>query len=1594
VTHQKKKRDCLRSIQDTNALFCSLFFPRIFHDRRMKNNCCALTCPIFPPYSSFLNQMQLRPCQQEALDALRPHSMGLVSMCCGSGKTFTFSWGILQARARLTILVFPSLVLMRQYHRDYIDSLSDFEQFDLLQVCSDSATHFTTSPSEIQAFLSAPHTGRPRLLTVTYHSFATVASEVVASATNVDQVVFDEAHHLGGQHTYAVTLGNFEFHNLVARTSFWTATPRNNDRLTMYNHEDPGKSQCGPTVFTYTLKQAIDEGVCKPVLLTVMLCKDPLNNSADRERVVVDLVVRAILEQEEKGYSYINMLTYHRLVNPPPEDAAGVVDFTDFVLTFATLKVQEQIRVRLQQLQSTEYPESKLEPDTLVLEAMHSGMSDVDRERVLGEFDRKVHSRVRILASCDTLNEGVDCKWANQAVAFGPSGSVVKETQRTGRLSRKPEPDMPPANILLPVCIDMSEFDPGWSPQEKDTYLRQEIQKVGNFGVLLNVAAALEHQDDPDLFEQILDCAVTHPPTTTPATGATSSRPEIEPLVRPSSSRRPRAPFRVRTHSDLSILVGIGAVDFTRTVMQAALAIRVGCGRVDRDAVWRKNLVDAEIYMDRHGFRPKYGGQLATWIRNQLANSKSHRHAAPKRHIEWETHVAKYRQHYEPTDVRWRRNLEQVEEYMDRHGHRPPQNPKNTTATKKLAHWIATQVKNAKSPRKYSLKDKELFAKWEAHVVKYSQHYQTTDVMWRRCLGEAEAYMDTCGQRPSKTSKNIATAKLGAWIGSQLKNAKPPGNMALSDDALLCEWKVHVAKYSRYYESNEVAWRRSLGEVEAYIDRHGSRPANNAKAAATKQAATWIGTQLMNARPPYGHEFRESGRLVLWEDHVVKYSQHYEPGDVKWRRSLREVEAYMDICGQRPSKGSKNIATAKLGTWICCQLENAKPLGNRLGNRTLSDDALLCEWKTHVAKYSQHYEPGDVKWRKMLREVEAYVDVHGCRPSQKHAATKDMGSWISNQMNNAKFPHKNALRNDALFAEWEKHLVEYSHCYELTGPIWRRNLANVEAYMDVHGHRPSQKNAATKNMGGWISSQLKNAKSHKNALQDDALFAEWGKHLVRYSHHYETRKAKWLRTLGELELYMDTHGRRPTKRATDALSKRLWNWFKNHNYNSKPPRKRILKDDTIFAAWENHRLAYDQYYYQETGHTFRPAVDEPLQCAPLSPTESQAARLARCCIGYTDWVKSHHMLHPRRDAQGQERTLANWAHALRIKKEREGLPLASVKCMEQVEGWLWGAHLQPVLSAVPHLTTSAPAPPPPVNPHASSLLQPALVPPLPTPAAVRKKRTLGRVDIPSAMDAGNAHRARKKQKLLLAAERITYLLNTPTPTVAESKELDAMMDDEDERHKGQTSVVDTYNDQGECSVEHTRWKEDMNQVFLTLLQRFHNPLCGPQPLHLVYLDGKQLGTTHALRKWVQPCSPVLHVANDSSATADAIKASGLVDYVSHSSINDALDNEWKTVPFSGAYIDLCTGTVQTLLATLKRLFNSDRKIVCPFVLGYTLTARDPHGQAMDLRVLSMRKWLHSLSGYSVREAEMILQMEPSQWSHQGTRTRFVVIEVH
>ena len=140
--------------------------------------------------------------------------------------------------------------------------------------------------------------------------------------------------------------------------------------------------------------------------------------------------------------------------------------------------------------------------DNIILKGVHS--KTPTRQQIIEEFDRKVEGRIYILSSCGILNEGIDTKWANMGVPINPTKSIVKESQRIGRLVRIPDENMPPAIILIPCEVDITKYSSMDTAEQRDQMIREELSECGNFNTALNVISAFKYQYDPDLFEMCL----------------------------------------------------------------------------------------------------------------------------------------------------------------------------------------------------------------------------------------------------------------------------------------------------------------------------------------------------------------------------------------------------------------------------------------------------------------------------------------------------------------------------------------------------------------------------------------------------------------------------------------------------------------------------------------------------------------------------------------------------------------------------------------------------------------------------------------------------------------------------------------------------------------------------------------------------------------------------------------------------------------------------------------------------------------------------------------------------------------------------------
>ena len=841
--------------------------------------------------------------QKEAIHQQQQYPKCLINMWCGTGKTRTFTVDLLDDCKKMNVIVFPSLGLINQYCNDYALSSeepfkSGFDKFKCLSFCSDNDGKlkskgkiiFTTDEDKLKTFVKK--TDNKKLVLVTYHSFEKFINICILEKINIGKLIFDEAHHIVGDKIQNIVFNNQELDNIVEQTRYYTATPVNKNGITMYDRDDPENSDCGPLAYEYLYYQAIEDKVCKPFETQISLYTQKPEYK-NKYQPVFESIIRACLSGK---YDYWNILTYHSLVN----ESEDMSDTISFVKDFASKKNQTLVKKLFTKIQNEEFPHTKVvySVDNVILKGLYTGTKNINI--ILEDFDQKVPGRIYILSSCGMLNEGIDTKWANMGVPINPTKSIVKESQRIGRLVRLPEKDMPPAIILIPCEVDIAKYYSLDTPEKRDQMIREELSECGNFNTALNVISAFKYQYDPDLFEMCLRYPNMYAPK------EVKDNLEKQGLIVEESQGNLLDNLKYVCEKERIELDidgdGIGNKELLKLVAEKCdKTIEIHTQNHDEPIKYvNEESMDEEplrlFYCeDDKTYSPIVKKDKKQTIKRKSTEPPKKRpklfdvHMHPDLEVIWKIKESSidfdkaFSQGVLEVDINWNvkkwyKSLENVMMYMDTNDKKPSYNDKNSE-TQKLGTWIGTQLTNYKT-KKQIMEKENIRKSWESFVTddKYSIYFEDNDTLWYKTLEKVKMYIDANKKRPSKGSKDTDTKQLASWIGNQLTNYKTKKDI-MKNENIVKSWESFVTddKYSEYFEDKDTLWYKSLDKVKLYIDTNKKRPSTTDKDTDAKQLAKWISHQLTNYKTKK-YSMKNENIRKSWESFVTddKYSMYFE----------------------------------------------------------------------------------------------------------------------------------------------------------------------------------------------------------------------------------------------------------------------------------------------------------------------------------------------------------------------------------------------------------------------------------------------------------------------------------------------------------------------------------------------------------------------------------------------------------------------------------------------------------------------------------------------------------------------------------------------
>ena len=126
-----------------------------------------------------------------------------------------------------------------------------------------------------------------------------------------------------------------------------------------------------------------------------------------------------------------------------------------------------------------------------------------------------------------------------------------------------------------------------------------------------------------------------------------------------------------------------------------------------------------------------------------------------------------------------------------------------------------------------------------------------------------------------------------------------------------------------YFVSYEDEWNERFNELIEYININKKTPSSTDENDDVKKLYNWMSNQARNYK---NNKMFNSKIFKIWKNFVDsnEYKIYFLSNRDLWCAHFEKLKTYIEIYHKRPSDGSKNNDTKKLGRWTQHQVHNYK----------------------------------------------------------------------------------------------------------------------------------------------------------------------------------------------------------------------------------------------------------------------------------------------------------------------------------------------------------------------------------------------------------------------------------------------------------------------------------------------------------------------------------------------------------------------------------------------------------------------------------------------------------------------------------------------
>jgi superfamily II DNA or RNA helicase len=900
-----------------------------------------------------------RICQIDAFNGiteiLRTDAKCITKMFCGTGKSRVIREVVLNQKKDLSIIVFPSLALIRQFTNNYLQNIQSNESHKILNISSEILDDFTstTDPLEIKQFLKLE---KQKIICITYQSLKTLVSNL--ENTVIGLACFDEAHRTTSDGVKELIYNTDKYEKQV----FFTATPINQNGITMFERDEDeiGKyGDCGKLASEYTYLQGLRDGILSLFELRVDLYTE------DTVEHMYESIARAILASGNQ-----RVLTFHADTSESSSSDTSVLRFVD----------ENLFKDVYQNVCEKEFPEllGKIKKITFI--PITAGTKNKDE--ILDKFDKCGDDEIYIVSSCRTIGEGVDTKKANMCVFVDPKSSINAIIQNIGRICRKVGHEEKPATVLIPVCINIDKYrECGEDSEKMDGVLREQLNdsENGDFNAIMNVCAALK-QEDPELFElclkyptQFTDSERKHSLNSQGCDlGEEIDYCDIDEMIENGE------PVEIYTSNIKEPIIshnmdGLDECDDIKRFYMIS-----GDDDEDEETKYyeiiskerkKKEKLDVPTSKNRPYLNIYQNDEIKlSWkITDSVMNGK------------FGSAVIDCCVEKLDNFEKWTMKFEKLCKFINENGKRPSCSAKNPDE-KKLASWYIHQknIYNPNGPEtsKYIMKkNPEIWQIWTDIITneKYNKFLVIDyEQDWKIKFEKMLEFYDKEQRNPLKYSKNSDEKNLSSWIKNQKQIYNPKGPEFSKERMKNPEiWQIWTdiilnEKYSKFFAERFEKWKNDKIKMIKFLDENRKKPSNHSKNQEEKNITSWIKNQNMNYNPK-GPEF---SKIIMnnpeiwqiWTDIILneKYSKFIAKPAVrleKWKSNKIKMLEFFDENRKKPSNHSKNQEEKNLTSWIKNQKQSYNPNGPEFSKIIMNNPEIWLIWNSTIndPKYKEFF---------------------------------------------------------------------------------------------------------------------------------------------------------------------------------------------------------------------------------------------------------------------------------------------------------------------------------------------------------------------------------------------------------------------------------------------------------------------------------------------------------------------------------------------------------------------------------------------------------------------------------------------------------------